>query len=75
MDSIGSEIPKTGVITAEPLYHAQVCEYPPRVLSFLERGPDFTNLQRKGSQILTILTRTTVADENLKVSISPSDDF
>ncbi len=42
---------------------------------YLERGPDFENRPRKGSQILTILTRTSVADEYLKVSTPPSDDF
>ncbi len=41
----------------------------PTFCHFLERDPDFANLQRKGSQILTILTRTSVADENLKISI------
>ncbi len=39
------------------------------------RGPDFANLPRKGSQILTILTRTSLANENLKVFTPPSDDF
>ncbi len=29
-DPIGLKIPKTGVITVEPPYHAQVWEYPPR---------------------------------------------
>ncbi len=28
-DLIGSKIPKTGVITAEPPYNAQIWEYPP----------------------------------------------
>ncbi len=41
---------------------------------FFGRGPDFDNLPRKGSQILTILTRTSLANENLKVSTPPSDD-
>ncbi len=32
MDPIRLKIPKMGVITEEPPNHAQVCEYPPRVL-------------------------------------------
>ncbi len=47
----------------------------PRFCYFLERGPDFDNLPWKGSQILTIITRTSLANENLKVSTPPSDDF
>ncbi len=47
----------------------------PTFCHFLEKGPDFENLPRKGSQILTILTRTSMADEYLKVSTPPSDDF
>ncbi len=42
---------------------------------YLESGPDFENHPRKGAQILTILTRTSVADEYLKVSTPTSDDF
>ncbi len=45
------------------------------ILSFFERDPDFANLPKKGSHILTILTRTSMADENLKVSTHPSDDY
>ncbi len=40
----------------------------PTFCHYFERNLDCANLPRKGSQILTILKRTNVADENLKVS-------
>ncbi len=46
-----------------------------QILLFFGGGPDFANLPGKGSHILTILTRTSLANENLKVSTPPSDDF
>ncbi len=46
-----------------------------QILLFFGGGTDFPNLPRKGSQILTIFTRTSLANENLKVSTPPSDDF
>ncbi len=45
------------------------------ILLFFGEGPDFANLPRKGSQILIIITMTSLANENLKVSTPPSDDF
>ncbi len=42
----------------------------PTFSHYFERDPNFANLPMKGSQILT-----NVADENLKVSTPPSDDF
>ncbi len=47
----------------------------PTFCHYFERDPDFANLPRKRSQILVILTRTNLADENLNVSTLPSDDF
>ncbi len=47
----------------------------PTFCHYFERDPDFANLPRKGSQILATLTRTNMADENIKVSTPPSDDF
>ncbi len=46
-----------------------------QILLFFGGGPDFANLPRKESQILKILTRTSLANENLKVSTPPIDDF
>ncbi len=46
-----------------------------QILLFFGGDPDFANLLRKGSQILTILTRTSLANDNLKVYTPPSDDF
>ncbi len=43
----------------------------PAFCYFFERDPDYANLPRKGSQIWTILIRTSMADENLKVSPPP----
>ncbi len=45
------------------------------IVSLFWEGSRFCKLPRKGSLILTILTRTNVADENLKVSTPTSDDF
>ncbi len=46
-----------------------------QIYLFVLEGPDFANLTGKGSQILTIPIRTSLANENLTVSTPPSGDF